>query len=286
MKFRNVKVPEGINVSRHSPVADFFMLSAGVVAGFAVLAAALVYLGAALARYAPVSWENALVAAFEGDQGTLGADPGAPPAAAPAGAGGELQALADRLSGHMDLPEDLRVRVHVMDDDQVNAFATLGGHLFVARGLLERMPNENALAMVVAHEIAHLAHRDPAAALGGTVLLQLLLAVTLGSAPASLEQLITGPNALLLKSFSRETERRADAAGLAAVAALYGHVAEAGRVFELFLAQAEPPELLSTHPLSRDRIARIATLARQSGWPLDGPRSSLPPALAELQAAP
>ena len=42
-----------------------------------------------------------------------------------------------------------------------NAYATAGGQLVFYRGLLEAMPHENALATVVAHEIAHVAHRDP-----------------------------------------------------------------------------------------------------------------------------
>lgn len=278
MKFKNVKVPEGINVSHHSPVADFFILSTGIVAGFAVLAAGLLFLGAALARHTPISWENALAAALFENQ-----EPAVDSRTAEIVA--ELQALADRLSTHIDLPDRLAATVHYWDDDQVNAFATLGGHVFIARGLLARMPNENALAMVMAHEIAHVAHRDPAAALGGVVLLQLLLALTLDSAPTSLEQLITGPNALLLSGFSRETERQADAAGLRAVAALYGHVAEAGKVFEVFLEQPESPELLSSHPLSRDRIDGIAALARAAGWALDGPRRPLAPALVNPPAA-
>jgi len=278
MEFKNVKLPEGINVSAHSPLADFFILSAGILAGFAALAAGLLFFGAALARHAPVSWENALVAAlFENQESAVDSRT--------AETTGELQTLADRLSAHIDLPEGLVVTVHYWDDAQINAFATLGGHIFIARGLLERMPNENALAMVMSHEIAHVAHRDPAAALGGVLLLQLLLAVTLDSAPTSLERLITGPNALLLSGFSRETERQADKIGLHAVAALYGHVAEAGRIFEVFLEQPEPPKLLSTHPLSRDRIDGIAALARTEGWALDGPRTPLAPALADPPAA-
>ncbi len=58
MKFRNVKVPEGINVSRHNPLGDLAILSAGAAAVFAVLAVALWFLGLVLARYIPVIWDN------------------------------------------------------------------------------------------------------------------------------------------------------------------------------------------------------------------------------------
>jgi predicted Zn-dependent protease len=285
MKFRNAKVPEGINVSRHSPLADFLILSGVVVVVFGALAIAALFGGAALARHMPVSWENALASAVLNDEALPIDGDGEEATAA-------LQALADRLALHMDLPEGLRVTVHYLEDDQVNAFATVGGHVFFFRGLLEGMPDENALAMIMAHEIAHVANRDPIAALGGTVLLQLVLAVVLSSAPESLEGLIYGPNALLLTGFSREAESRADQDALAAVAALYGHLAGAATIFEFFLEEAartgtgEPPAFLSTHPLSAERIAGIRDRADARGWSLEGQATPLSPALARLRGTP
>ncbi len=45
--------------------------------------------------------------------------------------------------------------VAILDSDQINAFATSGGHIFVTRGLVSCAESEDALAAVVAHEIAH-----------------------------------------------------------------------------------------------------------------------------------
>lgn len=283
MKFRNVKVPEGINVSRHSPLGDLAILSAGAAAVFVVLAVALWYLGGALARYMPVSWENALADTVIGENVEWVGDAGTAVEA-------ELQSLAGRLAAHMDLPEDMRLRVHYIDSEIVNAAAWLGGHVFVFRGLIERMPDENALAMVMGHEIAHAANRDAVANLGGALLLQLALGLVLGSAPASLEQIAVGPNALILLRFSRDAERRADADALAALAGLYGHTAGSGTLFEMLLEMASEqggtaPELLSSHPLSENRIARLKRTAQARGWPLEGPATPLAPALAALGKA-
>jgi len=285
MKFRNVKVPEGINVSRHSPLVDLVLLSGGVLAIAGLLGLAVVLFGGTLARNMPLSWENALAdAVFQtGAEALEDPEPEATRA---------LQSLADRLAAEMDLPEGLAITVHYLDDPGVNAFASLGGHVFVLRGLIERMPSENALAMVMAHEIAHAAHRDAIGAMGGALLLQLALGVVLGAAPDGLEDLVMGPNALLLLAFGREAERAADRAGLAAVAGAYGHVAGAARIFELFLEEAaaqgqgEPLAILGTHPLGRERIAALAALAEAEGWPLDGEAMPLAPALARLAEAP
>lgn len=282
MKFSNPKVPEDINVSHHRPLADLFILSAGAIALFAALGLVALLVGSYAGRYMPMSWENAMAAAvFEDADATEAADSGGETEAA-------LQALADRMARHMDLPEDLAITVHYMGGEELNAFATIGGHVFILRGLIERMPGENALAMVMAHEIAHAGNRDVAANLGGVLLMQLVLGVVAGSSPEMTEGLIQGPNALLLRRFSREAESRADRDALAAVAAEYGHVAGADAFFRMALQEMgehmpeEGPEFLSTHPLTEKRIDGLAALAEERGWVMEGERTPLPPALQGL----
>jgi len=46
--------------------------------------------------------------------------------------------------------------VAVLDSQEINAFATSGGHIFVTRGLISAARSEDALASVIAHEIAHI----------------------------------------------------------------------------------------------------------------------------------
>ena len=47
-------------------------------------------------------------------------------------------------------------RVAILDTDEINAFATPGGHIFLTRGLINSAASEDALAAVIAHEIAHI----------------------------------------------------------------------------------------------------------------------------------
>ena len=46
--------------------------------------------------------------------------------------------------------------IAILDSDMVNAFATPGGHIFITRGLVSAAKSEDALAAVIAHEIAHI----------------------------------------------------------------------------------------------------------------------------------
>ncbi|MFW5994645.1 MAG: M48 family metalloprotease [Spirochaetia bacterium] len=43
----------------------------------------------------------------------------------------------------------------ILDNDELNAFATPGGHIFVTRGMMRLARNEAELAAILAHEIAH-----------------------------------------------------------------------------------------------------------------------------------
>jgi predicted Zn-dependent protease len=289
MKIRNAKVPEGINVSKHSPLADLFVLTAGAIGLFTALGLAAFMIGIYGGRYLPMSWENAMAAAvFESEEIKGDDDEKSTTTARDRNIQTALQALADRMAANMDLPEDLRITVHYLDEPDINAFATLGGHVFVLRGLIARVPDENALAMVMAHEIAHAANRDVAANMGGALLLQLVLGTVTGMSQETVDGLIWGPNALLLRQFSREAERAADRDALAAVAATYGHTAGADAFFRILLDEIgetlpnEGPEFLSTHPLTAGRIEELGALAEARGWTPEGEATPLPAGLTDI----
>jgi hypothetical protein len=68
-----------------------------------------------------------------------------------------VQDLGDRLAATSDLKVPLRVSV--LDTDEINAFGLPGGRLLVDTGLIVRAANEDELAGILAHEIAHIAAR-------------------------------------------------------------------------------------------------------------------------------
>ena len=157
------------------------------------------------------------------------------------------------------------------DSATINAMATLGGNVFMYRGLLEKIPHENALAMVMAHEIAHVLHRDPVVGAGRGVAMTLALsALTAGASDGAAGTMISGTALLTGLTFSREQEAFADEAALAAVVKEYGSIVGAADLFHVFEklrnGSAGPPKVLATHPLTADRIARIETLANERGW--------------------
>lgn len=272
MRYENPRIPEGINVSPRHPLKEFASLSLWALALLLILAVTAVLLGGFLGRHMPFSWEKGLADAvleFSAD------DPDVEQA---------LQDLADRLAGRMDLPAGMTITIHYVDQPVVNAAATIGGHIFVFRGLLARMPHENALAMLLGHEIAHVRNRDVAAGLGSGALVTLIAVAVTGRPSGLVDRIADGTGLLVLLRFGRDAERAADRDGLAALAGLHGHIGGAEDLYQVLAQSSDPsgqpiPEMLQSHPLTEDRRTAIAELAEDRGWRRDGPLTALPPAL-------
>ncbi len=268
MDYENRQVPEGINVSEASPLADFFILAMGVGALVVAVVFVLSLMAEWFVRYIPFSVEYALAnshfvtEAIEQHQQTDQSDKPAPDGDSEHRKQAYLQNLADKLAIAQQLPADMSISVHYVDDNVVNAFATLGGNIIMHRGLIEKLPNENALAMVLAHEIAHIKHRDPIVALGRGITVAIALLTLAGFEESELIQGMIGQVSLMTQlSFSRDQEVAADAAALETLLAYYGHAQDAEVLFQV-LQQEETkgmkiPEFLSTHPQTEERISAI-----------------------------
>ncbi|HEY1076095.1 MAG TPA: M48 family metallopeptidase [Fontimonas sp.] len=259
MSYENPQIPEGINVGRDSAFSEFLRLLAGAALAIVLLGAALYFAGGWLARQIPFSVERN----WAGSERVIGfgkiADGGAQHAATE----GYLRELAAQLAVAMAVPQDMTLTLHFADLPEPNAFASLGGHIIVTRGLYERMPSENALALVIAHEIAHIQARDPIAGAAGGSLLMVLTALLTGDTGG-----LSGAMASLVqRGYSRRAEQTADEAAIAALRSRYGHAGGGAAVFEVFAHYrsehgGEAPALLSTHPLDADRIAYLRDAAK------------------------
>jgi predicted Zn-dependent protease len=95
----------------------------------------------------------------EEEERALGADVAATLlGASPTLANAEIQKYVNRVGLWVALQgsrPNLPWRFAVIDNPNVNAFATPGGFVFITSGLLDRMNSEAELAAALAHEIAH-----------------------------------------------------------------------------------------------------------------------------------
>jgi len=284
VRLENRLPDETVNYSIEHPLKEFAWLLAGVTAVVAAVAASVGYFAGEIAARVPFRVEKDYAAGitrhWEEQKRTSEAEE----------ARRALRALAAKLAAAMDLPAGMDVTVHYSDEAVVNAMATLGGNVVFFRGLIARLESEDALAMVLAHEIAHAKLRHPAASLGRGV----AVGVTLSLVSSSMGRGLAGDpvqvaGVLPLLKYGRDQERAADEEALRALAAVYGHVAGARELFALFAKigrdEALQIGLLHTHPFTSERLARVDELARERGWALEGRVRELPPALARLKRA-
>lgn len=275
MRYRNPVVEEPVPPDQEG--RDFWILIGVVLAALATLTVVLVLLGGWIASHIPFETEQGLVSRLE--RGETG-DPPAKDRAAQAA----LDALGARVVAAMDLPPGMSVRFHYQDSDVVNAGATLGGKVFVYRGLIAKLDSEDALAAVIAHEVGHVRHRHVVRGVGrGMALVVALGTIGINSTALNRWALQRGTQLTLL-SFSRAAEREADAAALQAVQRLYGHVQGLGELFEALgaLDGGQGIEVLRTHPLSVNRQREVLNAAAQLGYATTGELTAMPATLSSL----
>lgn len=155
----------------------------------------------------------------------------------------------------------------VFDSEQVNAFALPGGKIGVYTGLLKVAENQNQLAAVVGHEIAHVMAGHSNERLSTNQFIQ--TAMTLGDAAMKAynvqyqQQLMTafglGAQVGVALPFSRAHESEADIMGLDLMAKAGFEPRQAVNLWQNMAAQGGggTPQILSTHPLPENRITAL-----------------------------
>ena len=173
-------------------------------------------------------------------------------------------------------PRSFEYSVKIVDMAEENAFATVGGHVYITRGMLAQLNSETEMAGVLAHEISHISHRHVAKqqtrALGYQILGlgAIALGATVGNPDNKLGMAPVGVSAALatiMSSYSQAAELEADESGLLMTA-------QAGydpRGLVSFLRGLRTRErltgsgyhgLLATHPETTERIAKAETMAQ------------------------
>jgi metalloendopeptidase OMA1, mitochondrial len=157
---------------------------------------------------------------------------------------------------------------NLLQSNQVNAFCLPGGKVAVFTGLLRVAENDDALATVMAHEIAHaLAHHASERLARAQMYEHALQALngSLGSLdPEQRERLIglLGAGASVRSlAYDRQQESEADHIGIFLMTFAGYNPDEAlhfwQRMEELSARRGRPPEILSDHPSDERRIAQI-----------------------------
>lgn len=159
--------------------------------------------------------------------------------------------------------------VNVEKNDQLNAYCMPGGKIMVLSGLVEKIKaTDDELGAVIGHEIAHALREHGRERMSQAYVQQFglqALASLIGGTAGSMAAQGAGLGSQLFFSLpnGREQEREADKMGLE-LAARAGYNPDAAvTLWQKMSANnnGAPPEFLSTHPASENRIKDLQALA-------------------------
>jgi beta-barrel assembly-enhancing protease len=160
--------------------------------------------------------------------------------------------IGQRLAAQSDRPR-ITYTFQVVDDDGINAFATMGGWVYVNKGLLKAADNEAQLASVMGHEIGHITGKHAIRQMRTDLTRQgIMNAAGLKSAIAKI-----GVELALRRPRSRRDEYDADRRGLVNLGNAGYAQSEAVAFMQKLVKGGSPPTILNTHPNASDRVTEM-----------------------------
>ncbi len=188
-------------------------------------------------------------------------------------------AMVKRVAGRLAEVSDIELpktewEFAVFENDAINAFALPGGKVGVYTGLIELVDSDDELAAVIGHEIAHVAFRhgnkrmsqNLGIALGGVLLDSSMRNKDRSDRRMARVGYGVGSQLLVALPYGRKQETEADERGLM-YAALAGYDPRASVTFWQKMkkeSKVRPPEFLSTHPDTDNRIAFLESKMDQA----------------------
>ena len=146
-------------------------------------------------------------------------------------------------------------RFQVVDDSKVNAFATMGGRVYVTTGLIGAADNEAQLASVIGHEIGHIEEKHLVKQIRKTMVAQGLATAVTGSNRSQVANI--GINLLVSRPQGRSDEYEADKEGLRILRGADYATSAMPAFMRKLISKSQTPTFLSTHPAVPDRVVRL-----------------------------
>lgn len=162
---------------------------------------------------------------------------------------------------------DIKFYFSILDSEEVNAYATPGGYVFLTKGLLYSVKDESELASVIAHEIAHINEKHmyndikPKRDISVGENVTRLLSKGGSDITSSLSKAVDeGIKMLLVKGLEHKYEFEADQVGILLVSQLGYNPQSLISVLKRIKATQKNNHMSKTHPPFDARIAALDKL--------------------------
>ncbi len=170
-------------------------------------------------------------------------------------------------AGHSDLVDGYDWEFNLIESPQVNAWCMPGGKIAFYTGILPVCEDDNGIAVVMSHEIAHAIAKhssermsqEMAIQMGGVALSEALITKSSQTNDIAMMAFGLGSQLGVVLPYSRSHESEADELGLYFMAMAGYDPREAPKFWERMLdtSQSGVPEFLSTHPDPKKRIKSL-----------------------------
>lgn len=163
---------------------------------------------------------------------------------------------AQSFVNHLELSKNYRIKVYVVRDKEVNAFALPGGIVVINSGIIRTMDDYKELAALMGHEVTHINERHSLRSMLRQLSFSAFISVITGDVSGASGAILSNASALQSLSFSRRLEKSADREGMELLEK--NHIDPKGMV--LLMERLKENEhgmrvsFLSTHPLTKERI--------------------------------
>ncbi len=185
-----------------------------------------------------------------------------------------VESIGERVAAVCDR-QDLDYKFYLIEDKTLNAFTIPGGHVYIFRGLYDKL-DDDELAAVMAHEIGHVAARHIVKKMQASLGYQLLSTIALIAYTSGQDDkksrnagyvAYAGATAfnLVQLGYSRQDEYEADSLAVKYTKAAGYDSDGMRRALEVLKAEEKKgipvPYILRSHPYIDQRIDRLGTLA-------------------------
>jgi predicted Zn-dependent protease len=179
--------------------------------------------------------------------------------------------LVNEFANKINFESPYKLKIHVVKGDVVNAFALPGGHIIIYEGILKQMQHKEELAALLAHEVSHVNHRHSVKAIAKTLSSYMFISILTSDVNGITSVIVSNADMFHSLTYSRSLEAEADSEGLKI---LYDNrIDQRGFVYLFETLEKESSglniELLSTHPLTENRIENAKKVASEQKNYLD-----------------
>ncbi len=167
----------------------------------------------------------------------------------------------------LNLSTSYPIKIKVVEQKEINAFALPGGYIIVYTGILENMHSAEELAALLSHETAHVNLRHSLKSIAGSAASGMMLSLLLRDASGIIGVVVENADFLRTLHYSRGLERAADEEGMNILLRnQINPIAMNKLMKDLKESNEELPEsmaFLSSHPTTDERINNSALFAKK-----------------------